>query len=185
MGTASLVLGIVGLIFSFIPIVGIIAWALIPPALIFGFIGLSRARKGVATNRGAALAGIVCSALGLVMCFVYLFVSAAAVATSPVLPSTGIPTAEQLAGGPLPTALPPGSFTAGKYQVGVEIEPGTYKTDGPSVGEVFPICTWEKHKTADDTSLATSADVVQGKSTVTIRPGGYIKFTGGCTWTKQ
>ena len=187
MGTASLVLGILGLLFSLLPIVGVVAWPLVILGLIFGLIGIPRARKGRASNLGVAVSGTICSVLGLILCFVWLgsFASTLASTTPPTLAPSTIPTAEQLAGGPLPTPLPPGSFTDGKYQVGVEIEPGTYKTDGPSVGNIFPVCTWEKHKTAEDTALATSADVVQGKSTVTIRPGGYIKFSGGCIWTKQ
>jgi hypothetical protein len=188
MGTASLVLGIVGLLFSWIPFIGIVAWPLVILGFIFGFIGLSRARKRAATNPGVALTGIILSGIGLIICFIYLFGSAkvlADTATNPALTPAVIPTAEQLAGGPLPTPLPPGSFTDGKYQVGVEIEPGTYKTDGPVEGALFPICTWEKYKTADDTSLATSADTVQGKSTVKIRSGGFMKFSGGCTWKKQ
>jgi len=77
---------------------------------------------------------------------------------------------------------PVGSYADGKYEVGAEIQPGTYKTDGADGG--LP-CTWEKYKTADDNAIPSSADVVNGRGTVTIKPGGYMKFTGGCEWVLQ
>lgn len=55
MGTASLVLGIVSLLLC--PPLGILA-------LIFGFMGRGRAKRGEATNGGVALAGIITGALG-------------------------------------------------------------------------------------------------------------------------
>ncbi|MER5390629.1 MmpS family transport accessory protein [Saccharopolyspora sp. NPDC002686] len=70
-GTTGFVLGLVGLIFSFIPIIGVIAWPLVILGLIFGILGFNRARKGVATNSGLAITGIVLSAIGLVVCIVW------------------------------------------------------------------------------------------------------------------
>jgi uncharacterized membrane protein len=59
MGTAGLVLGIIGVVLCWSPL-GIILGIL---AIIFGSVGLSRAKRGEATNRGAATAGLV---LGIV-----------------------------------------------------------------------------------------------------------------------
>lgn len=179
-GTASLVLGIVGLPFAFIPIIGVIAWPLVILGLIFGLVGMSRARKGTADNRGVAIAGAICSAIGLLVCVLWV---AGISATDPVptpSPSIGVQSSIQ----PVPSAVPSGSYSDGKYEVGVEIAPGTYKTDGPGQG-AFP-CTWTKYKDATgDFNSITSSDIVEGRDTVTIRSGGYMEFTGGCVWIKQ
>lgn len=72
LGTAGFVLGLLGLIFSPIPIVGVIAWPLVILGLIFSIIGLNRARSGKASNKGLCLAGIITSALGLLMCIIWV-----------------------------------------------------------------------------------------------------------------
>ncbi len=66
MGTAALVLGIVGLLFAvvFFPL-GFVLAAL---GLVLGVLGLKRAKRGLATNRGAALAGTVLSVIALLVC---------------------------------------------------------------------------------------------------------------------
>ncbi|MDA3646699.1 DUF4190 domain-containing protein [Saccharopolyspora indica] len=72
LGTAGFVLGLVGLLFSFVPFVGIIAWPLVILGLIFSIIGIIRARKGAATNKGLAIAGTALSAVGLVVCIIWM-----------------------------------------------------------------------------------------------------------------
>jgi hypothetical protein len=74
LGTAGFVLGLIGLLFSPIPLIGIVAWPLVILGLVFSILGFSRARKGVATNKGLSIAGIVLSAIGLVICVVWLSV---------------------------------------------------------------------------------------------------------------
>lgn len=69
-GTAGFVVGLIGLIFSPIPIVGVVAWPLVIVGLILSIIGLARARKG-APNKGLSTAGIVCSAIGLALCIMW------------------------------------------------------------------------------------------------------------------
>ncbi len=64
----SLVSGLIGLIFGWIPIIGIIGWIFGPLALIFGFLGLGR---GKAEHKIMSWIGIVCGAITLVICFVY------------------------------------------------------------------------------------------------------------------
>jgi heme/copper-type cytochrome/quinol oxidase subunit 2 len=81
LGTAGFVLGLVGLLFSFIPIIGIIAWPLVILGLVLSIVGMVRANSGEATNRGLAIAGTVLSALGLVVCLLYALVFTAAVTT--------------------------------------------------------------------------------------------------------
>lgn len=79
LGTAGFVLGLVGLLFSFIPIIGVVAWPLTIVGLVLAILGFNRTRNGRADNRGLAIAGIVLSALGLVVCVLYAAVFTAAV----------------------------------------------------------------------------------------------------------
>ena len=66
MGTAALVVGIIALITSFFLIGGLLGII----AVILGIIGLVRARRGEATNRGMAIAGIVTGALAILIAIV-------------------------------------------------------------------------------------------------------------------
>lgn len=79
----GLVLGLCALLFSLIPLIGVIAWVLAPLGLIFGIIGL-RARKGM------AITGIATSAVALVICSLWLVGFAASVPQEIPAP-TGIP----------------------------------------------------------------------------------------------
>jgi hypothetical protein len=74
LGTAGFVLGLIGLLFSFIPIIGVVAWPLVILGLVFSLVGYSRGRTGRATNKGLALAGAILSAAGLVVCILYVAV---------------------------------------------------------------------------------------------------------------
>ena len=62
LGTAGFVLGLIGLLFSVIPLVGVVAWPLVILGLVFSLIGFARGRAGRATNKGLALAGAILSA---------------------------------------------------------------------------------------------------------------------------
>ncbi|MGI5340361.1 DUF4190 domain-containing protein [Streptomyces sp. CA-181903] len=61
-GTAALVLGIVSLVLAVSVVLGLVLGVL---AVIFGAVGRAKAVRGVATNRGQALAGLILGALGL------------------------------------------------------------------------------------------------------------------------
>lgn len=63
-GVTALVLGIVGVVFSWVPVLGGILAIL---ALVFGALGYSRARKGEATNSGMAIAGLILGAIAFVI----------------------------------------------------------------------------------------------------------------------
>lgn len=69
LAVAGLVVGIIALLFSFIPIIGVIAWILGPLAVVFGAVGISRANKG-APGKGMAIAGLI---LGIVSLLIALF----------------------------------------------------------------------------------------------------------------
>ncbi|WP_246843099.1 hypothetical protein [Allokutzneria sp. NRRL B-24872] len=72
LGTAGFVVGLIGLVFSFIPIIGVVAWPLVIIGAVLSGVGLSKAMSGAASNKGLAIAGLVCSIVGLIMCFAYL-----------------------------------------------------------------------------------------------------------------
>lgn len=74
LGITGFVLGLVGLIFSPIPIIGVVAWPLVILGAIFSALGFARTRKGVATNTGLSIAGLVASIIGLVICVLWLVV---------------------------------------------------------------------------------------------------------------
>lgn len=61
LGLAGMICGIVGAVLGFI-FIGIIPAGL---AIIFGALGLGRVRRGVATNRGQALTGIITGIVGV------------------------------------------------------------------------------------------------------------------------
>ncbi|MDQ3787034.1 MAG: DUF4190 domain-containing protein [Actinomycetota bacterium] len=74
LGTAGFVVGLIGLLFSFIPLIGVVAWPLVILGIVFSAIGLSKATKGRATNKGLAIAGLAVSIIGLVVCILWVAV---------------------------------------------------------------------------------------------------------------
>jgi hypothetical protein len=78
-GITGFVLGLVGLLFSFIPFIGVIAWPLVIMGIIFGILGVLRVKKGVASNKAMSIIGIVVSAVGLIVCIIWTVVVGAAV----------------------------------------------------------------------------------------------------------
>ncbi|MFH8981332.1 DUF4190 domain-containing protein [Streptomyces varsoviensis] len=67
MGITGLVLGIVGVCLGAFIILFWMSWLPALLAVIFGAVGMSRARKGLATNGGMALAGVILGGLGLLI----------------------------------------------------------------------------------------------------------------------
>lgn len=61
LAVAGLVLGILGLVFCFVPFFG---WVLAILGIIFGAVGLNKANK-VGRGKGLAIAGLICGVLGL------------------------------------------------------------------------------------------------------------------------
>ncbi|MFI6769922.1 DUF4190 domain-containing protein [Streptomyces sp. NPDC050355] len=79
LGVAALILGIIGAL-SGIPM--ILFWLAGPLgllALIFGLVGMSRVKKGQATNKGVAITGTILGALGIVLAVVGVIVTVLAV----------------------------------------------------------------------------------------------------------
>ena len=74
LGTAGFVLGLIGLVFAPIPLIGVVAWPLCVLGLILSAVGVARVRSRKATNKGLSIAGIVVSLLGLVVCILWTVV---------------------------------------------------------------------------------------------------------------
>lgn len=73
MTKASMIVGIIGVVLSFIPVVGFISFILGPVALVLGIIALVKKLP----RKGFALTGVITGAVALVVCVVYVFVAIA------------------------------------------------------------------------------------------------------------
>ena len=71
-GVTSMVLGIIGLIFSFIPIIRLIAWPLVILGIIFGGVGINTAGQVPGMPKATAIAGLACSLVGLAICILWV-----------------------------------------------------------------------------------------------------------------
>ncbi len=76
MATAGLVFGIIGLVFSFIPVLNIIGLILTVLGVIFSAVGIKDRN-----NRGKAITGLVLSLIALCVAFWYVIVFSAALST--------------------------------------------------------------------------------------------------------
>ncbi|MGW0603648.1 DUF4190 domain-containing protein [Streptomyces sp. NPDC002644] len=64
MGVTALVLGICSLVFICFWVLGVVLGVL---AIIFGAVGLQKVKRGEATNKGMAMAGLVCGICGIAL----------------------------------------------------------------------------------------------------------------------
>jgi hypothetical protein len=73
----------------------------------------------------------------------------------------------------------------GIYGVGADLQPGTYRTAGPSPA-AFDNCYWERSRdTSGQQRSVIASGVVSGPFTVTIKGTDKAFKTSGCeTWTK-
>jgi hypothetical protein len=78
MGTAAMVIGIIAIILSVIPLLGMISWILAPLAIIFGIIGLTRQDA----PKGAAIAGVATGGVALVICLCWAMLFGAAMSSA-------------------------------------------------------------------------------------------------------
>lgn len=79
-------------------------------------------------------------------------------------------------------AGPATSMGNGTYQVGVDVQPGQYKTAGP---ESSLPCYWARLKDDSGQFDAIIANgTPQGPGSVTINDGEFVELSGGCTWNK-
>ena len=78
LAVASLVLGILSILFVWIPFVGLVSWILAPIGLVLGLVALNKP-----FGRGMAIAGSICSAIGLLGCIGWVVLIGAAAAAGP------------------------------------------------------------------------------------------------------
>src|SRR4051812_41796212 len=69
LGTAALVVGIVGLLFSWTVVLGLALGVL---GIVFGVIGRRRADRGEATNKGQATAGLILGSIATLVAVVFI-----------------------------------------------------------------------------------------------------------------
>jgi hypothetical protein len=106
----------------------------------------------------------------------------AAASPPPVHGSTATGGATQ----PGTAVLAPGQIAGdGIFGVGTELQPGTYRTAGPSPA-AFDNCYWERSRDNSGEQRAVIAEgLVSGPVTVTIkRTDGAFKSSGCETWTR-
>jgi hypothetical protein len=138
LGTAGFVLGLIGLLISFLPIVGVVAWPLVILGLVFSLIGFSRGRSGRATNKGLALAGVILSVIGLVVCILWVAVFGKA-ASDVSKQANEVATI---------------SYDAGGSSKGAIVTYSTFSSAGSSEGQVTTNLPW--HKDVSTTGLGKS-----------------------------
>jgi hypothetical protein len=87
---------------------------------------------------------------------------------------------------PAAGVLAPGEIGGeGVYGVGFDLQPGTYRTAGPSPA-AFDNCYWERSRdTSGQQKAVIASGIVSGPVTVTIKPtDGAFKSSGCEPWTK-
>jgi hypothetical protein len=67
LGIASLVLAVIGLLGSWVPIFGLVSVVLGLAAIVLGFIGRGRVKRGIANNGGVAVGGMVLGGLAMIV----------------------------------------------------------------------------------------------------------------------
>ncbi|UQX12477.1 DUF4190 domain-containing protein [Candidatus Mycobacterium methanotrophicum] len=72
LGSAALVLAVVGLLGSPVPLVNIVSIVLGLVAIVIGALGRGRAKRGTANNGGVAIAGIVLGALAIIVSLAFI-----------------------------------------------------------------------------------------------------------------
>lgn len=192
LGTAGFVCGLVGLALAWIPIIGIVAWPLVLVGLTLSIIGVNRARQRIATNHGIAVAGIACSALGLLICFTYASLFVSSVSDSSSVPSasssgssvdradrTAVPATRE----PLPSGTIPGS---GLFIVGSDIQPGLYRSTGAERG-LFEFCSWSTNEGPSSNSDIIDFGTANADEPIVVEIGPEVGAfeTSNCEpWTK-
>jgi hypothetical protein len=132
LGTAGFVLGLVGMLFSFIPLIGVVAWPLVILGLIFSLLGYARTRSKVATNKGLAITGAVLSIIGLVFCVLYVAVFTKAASDVSKQASTVV-------------AI---SYDAGGTAKDATVTYSTYSDSGSAESQLATRLPWHKSVTA-------------------------------------
>ncbi|MFD8555503.1 DUF4190 domain-containing protein [Streptomyces fradiae] len=179
LGTAALVLGIIGTVVALIPLLFWLGAILGVIALILGAVGMGRAKRGDATNRGVAIAGTVLGVVALIVGVVMGVLTVIAVDK----------TVDEI-NKELSSTAPKGT-TGGDKGKGAAGDAGTADggTDGAAVPEVLAggetiIYDDDLQITVSAAKAFTPSDVAAGhtagnkayKVTVVVENGGKAKF---------
>ncbi|MCU1653468.1 MAG: putative secreted protein [Pseudonocardia sp.] len=181
-------LAIVGLVFGLVPLTGFIALICGSIGIVFGFLGIARASRAVATNRGMSITGTALSAVALLLGIWGMTITfQAAEKLGKDLGAHGSTSQSRVATPEVSTPAPvPGQIGGdGTYVVGTDIQAGSYRTTGPA-RSVIPNCYWTRNSdTSGELSSIIASDITQGPTTVTIKPTDGAFHTSGCQpWTK-
>lgn len=71
MNTAGMILGIIAVVFSFIPFIGLIAWPLSVVGVALSGVGFAQTTKLQASNKGMAIAGLTLNIVALAICIIW------------------------------------------------------------------------------------------------------------------
>jgi hypothetical protein len=171
LGTAGFVLGLIGLLFSFIPFIGVVAWPLVILGLVFSLVGFSRGRGGQATNKGLALAGAILSVIGLLICILYAtaFTKAASDITTEVNKTVTV------------------SYDAGGTAKDATVTYSTFSSSGSSEGQLDTALPWHKDVRTDGFGkggiLTVTAGVDGGTVTCKVTVDGTVQKTATASGT--
>ncbi len=82
------------------------------------------------------------------------------------------------------TPPPKPSFGDGTYEVGKDIRPGQFRTDGESDGTNVLGCYYAIHRTVGSGSIEDiiDNDNFKGPSIVNLNAGTFFEVSGGCEW---
>lgn len=177
----------------------VFAFVFWPAAIFLGHSARKEIRRTGESGQGLATAGLVLSYIwaALTALILVVFIAAAAsVGNTTPPPAYGSLPGSGLNSGLVPLVpasapdAPPvpvggaASFDEGSYEVGTDIQAGTYKTSGSNL-EGLP-CYWARYSdtTGDFSSLITN-ELGNGPMVVTIKPSDAMVQTSGCdTWRK-
>ena len=88
-----------------------------------------------------------------------------------------------------PAEEEPASTTIGSgvHQVGTDIEPGTYSTDGPDQSDIVPTCYYARLSgLSGEFDDIIANNILEGPGTVQVSEGDVaLELTGSCEWTLQ
>jgi hypothetical protein len=106
--------------------------------------------------------------------------------TCPESAAPGTAAPATAAPGAVVAASPASTISDGTYVVGVDIQPGMYRTAGPSEDAPIKMCMWSRRKdTSGEFKSVIAMNNAQGPTTVTIKPTDGAFESRGCSpWQK-
>lgn len=182
---SSLILGIVGLVFSPLPIVNNISALVAVVGIVLAFIAVFGSRTWLALiGGGLCVLAVVATVAKQDHDVKQLDAALGQLGAPPAVPAP-VQAAAPVVPAP-PAAGPATSFGGdGTYVVGQDIQVGTYKTAGPAPG-YFQHCYWERQKNTDGEFGSIIANGGgEGPATVTVKKSDGAFKTQGCqAWHK-